>query len=66
MEMDINIKIPENGNIYEAVFSLSITGMDVSKREALRTLPERIKQSLIDCFEIQFNVTLDNEVKDRL
>lgn len=66
MEMDIKIKLPENGNIYEAEFSLSVSGMKVSNREALRTLPEIIKQSLIDCFELNFNRVLDDKAKDTL
>lgn len=66
MEMDIKIKLPENGNIYDAEFSLSISGMKVSNRETLKTLPDRIKQSLIDCFEINFNRTLDDKAKDTL
>ncbi len=66
MEMDIKIKLPENGNIYEAEFSLSVSGMKVSNREALRTLPEIIKQSLIDCFELNFNRALDDKAKDTL
>lgn len=66
MEMDIKIKLPENGNIYEAEFSLSVSGMKVSNREALRTLPEIIKQSLIDCFELNFNRVLDDKAKGTL
>lgn len=41
MEMDIKIKLPESRNIYEAEFSLSISGMKISNWEALRTLPEK-------------------------
>ena len=66
MEMDIKIKLTEIGNIFDAEFSLSISGLKVSNRETLKTLPDRIKQSLIDCFEINFNRTLDDKAKDTL
>ena len=46
MEMEIKIAVPETGNIFDAEFSLSIVGMKVKNREALKMLPDKIKQSL--------------------
>lgn len=63
MEMDIKIKLPESRNIYEAEFSLSISGMKISNREALRTLPEKIEQSFIDCIELQYGEKFSQQVK---
>ena len=55
MEMEIKIAVPETGNIFDAEFSLSIVGMKVKNREALKMLPDKIKQSLIDCVELERN-----------
>ena len=61
--MDIKIKLPENGNIYEAEFSLSVSGLKVSNREALRTLPEKIEQSFIGCIELQYGEKFSRQVR---
>ena len=53
MEMEIKIAVPETGNIFDAEFSLSIVGMKVKNQEALKMLPDKIKQSLIDCVELE-------------
>ena len=66
MEMEIKIKVPEYGNVFDAEFSLSITGMKVKNREALKELPNKIKQSLIDCVELERNACLDNKIKQAL
>lgn len=64
MEMDIKIKLPESRSIYEAEFSLSISGMKISNWEALRTLPEKIEQSFIDCVELQYGEKFSQQVKN--
>ena len=62
--MDITVKIPEDGNIFNAEFSISIKGMKVKNRESLKELPEKIKQMLIDCAEMERCHKLDDKVKD--
>ena len=66
MEMEIKIAVPETGNIFDAEFSLSIVGMKVKKREALKMLPDQIKQSLIDCVELERNTCLEDKIKQVL
>lgn len=63
MNMKLEIKVPENGNIFDAEFSLSIIGMKVKNRESLKALPDKIKQSLIDCVEIERNTCLEDKIK---
>ena len=63
MEMEIKIAVPETGNIFDAEFSLSIVGMKVKNREALKMLPDKIKQSLIDCVELERNTCLEDKIK---
>lgn len=64
MEIEIRINIPEEGInlIDKSTFSLSVVGMPVKNREALKTLPDRIRQSFIDSVELFTN----NPVSDRL
>ncbi|NDV81294.1 hypothetical protein [Bacteroides sp. 51] len=64
METNITIKIPEDENLFEAEFSISIVGMKVKNREFLKELPERIKQSWIDCAEMAIGGKLNDKVKD--
>lgn len=66
MEMEIKIAVPETGNIFDAEFSLSIVGMKVKNREALKMLPDKIKQSLIDCVELERNTCLEDKIKQVL
>ena len=66
MEMGIKIAVPETGNIFDAEFSLSIVGMKVKNREALKMLPDKIKQSLIDCVELERNTCLEDKIKQVL
>ena len=63
MEIEIKINIPEEGNniIDKSTFSLSIVGMPIKNREALKTLPDKIRQSFIDSVELLTN----NSVSDR-
>lgn len=56
--MEIEVKVSLIGNdfrdcLYKSEFSLSIKGMKMANREALRTLPEKIEQSFIDCIELE-------------
>ncbi len=64
METNITIKMPEDGNILEAEFSISIVGMKVKNREFLKELPEKIKQSWIDCAEMDIGGKLNDKVRD--
>jgi len=66
MEMEIKIAVPETGNIFDAEFSLSIVGMKVKNREAQKMLPDKIKQSLIDCVELERNTCLEDKIKQVL
>lgn len=66
MEMEIKIKVPENGNIFDAEFSLLIIGMKIRNRESLKALPDKIKQSLIDCVELERNTCLEDKIKQIL
>lgn len=66
MEMEIKIAVPETGNMFDAEFSLSIVGMKVKNREALKMLPDKIKQSLIDCVELERNTCLEDKIKQVL
>lgn len=53
MEMEIKVSIMGDC-LNDSEFSLSIKGMKIINREALRTLPEKIEQSFIDCVEFHF------------
>lgn len=66
MKMEIKIAVPETGNMFDAEFSLSIVGMKVKNREALKMLPDKIKQSLIDCVELERNTCLEDKIKQVL
>lgn len=61
--MEIKIKVPEYENIFDAEFSLSITAIKVKNREALKVLPYKSKQSLIDCVQLEINACLDDKIK---
>lgn len=63
MEIEIRINIPEEGTniIDKSTFSLSVVGMPIKNREALKTLPDKIRQSFIDSVELLTN----NSVSDR-
>lgn len=63
MEMEINIALTCE-NFLDTEFSLSIKGMKMSNREALRILPEKIEQSLIDCIELQYGKKRAELVKE--
>lgn len=62
--MDIRITIPDDGEIYETEFSLSIKGMKVLNREALRTLPEKIEQSFFSCIEFQYGKKYAGNIRE--
>lgn len=62
MEIEIKINIPEEGaNIIDkSTFSLSVVGMPIKNREALKTLPDKIRQSFIDSVEVFTNSSVSD------